>query len=86
MCDKELDFGYYQILSLVHLPASNMQDLLIYKPTKMKLKKNVIFLFAILLTVSLSRPLKSQDKQSELIKGKRVSELLKAGDKHKYTV
>ena len=33
-----------------------------------------------------SLPLKSQDKQSELILGKKVSELLKAGEKHKYIV
>jgi hypothetical protein len=52
----------------------------------MKFKRTIIILFATLLTASFSLPLKSQDKQSELIKGKSVSELLKAGDKHKYTV
>jgi len=39
-----------------------------------------------MLTISFSLPLKSQDKQSELIKGVKVAELLKAGDKHKYRV
>ena len=52
----------------------------------MKFKKTTLILFAFLLTVCFSLPLKSQDKQSELLKGKSVSELLKAGDKHKYTV
>jgi CubicO group peptidase (beta-lactamase class C family) len=52
----------------------------------MKFKRTITILLAIMLTVSFSMPLKSQDKQSELIKGKSVSELLKAGEKHKYTV
>ncbi len=52
----------------------------------MKINKNLAILLAILLTVSFTMPLKSQDKQSELVKGKNVSELLKAGEKHKYTV
>jgi CubicO group peptidase (beta-lactamase class C family) len=52
----------------------------------MKLKKAIIILSAFLLTVSFSLPLKSQDKQSLLVKGVKVSELLKAGDKHKYIV
>jgi len=52
----------------------------------MKLKKNIIFLFSFVLIVCFSLPLKSQDKQSELILGKKVSELLKAGEKHKYIV
>jgi len=52
----------------------------------MKFKENTSTLFAILLTICFSLPLKSQDKQSDLIKGQRVSELLKAGEKHKYIV
>jgi CubicO group peptidase (beta-lactamase class C family) len=52
----------------------------------MKFNKNTSTLFAILLTICFSLPVKSQDKQSDLIKGKRVSELLKAGEKHKYIV
>ena len=52
----------------------------------MKCKKNSPFLLAILLTVCFSLPMKSQDKKSELIKGQKVSELLKAGDKHTYTI
>ena len=52
----------------------------------MKFKKNIITLFAFLLTVSFSMTLKSQDKQSELIKGQKVSELLKSGEKHKFIV
>jgi CubicO group peptidase (beta-lactamase class C family) len=52
----------------------------------MKFKKYCPILLAILLTISFSLPLKSQDKQSDLIKGQKVSELLKAGDKHRYTV
>ncbi|HZL76199.1 MAG TPA: serine hydrolase, partial [Bacteroidales bacterium] len=47
---------------------------------------NIIFLFSFVLIVCFSLPLKSQDKQSELILGKKVSELLKAGEKHKYIV
>jgi CubicO group peptidase (beta-lactamase class C family) len=56
------------------------------KITKMKFKTHLLILFAILLTAGLSLPLKSQDKQSVLIKGKKVSELLKAGDKHRHTI
>lgn len=52
----------------------------------MNYSKNFIILFAFLLTISFSLPLRSQEKQSELIKGKRVSELLKAGEKHRFTV
>jgi len=52
----------------------------------MKLKKTMAILFALVLTVCFSLPLKSQDKQAGLIMGKKVSELLKAGEKHKYTV
>jgi CubicO group peptidase (beta-lactamase class C family) len=52
----------------------------------MKFKKTTLILFAFLLTACFSLPLKSQDKQSELVKGKKVSELLKAGEKHRYTV
>jgi CubicO group peptidase (beta-lactamase class C family) len=39
-----------------------------------------------LFLILLSFPLKSQEKQSELKKGVPLSELLKAGDKHRYTV
>ena len=39
-----------------------------------------------MLTVSFSLPIKSQDKQSELKKGKSISETLKTGEKHRYTV
>jgi CubicO group peptidase (beta-lactamase class C family) len=52
----------------------------------MKFKRTITILLAIMLTASFSMPLKSQDKQSDLIKGKPVSELLKAGEKHRYTV
>ena len=52
----------------------------------MKFTRTITILLAIMLTASFSIPVKSQDKQSELIKGKSVSELLKAGDKHKYAV
>jgi CubicO group peptidase (beta-lactamase class C family) len=52
----------------------------------MKFKRNITILLAFMLTISFSLPLKSQDKQSELIKGVKVAELLKAGDKHKYRV
>lgn len=52
----------------------------------MKIKKSVSVLLAIMLTVSFSLTLNGQDKQSELIKGKKVSELLKSGDKQKYIV
>lgn len=43
-------------------------------------------MLAFILTVSCSLPLKSQNRQSELKKGKSVSEILKTGDKHRYTV
>jgi CubicO group peptidase (beta-lactamase class C family) len=52
----------------------------------MKIKKNIAVLLAYLLTACFSLSLKSQDKQSELVKGEKVSELIKAGDKHRYTV
>lgn len=52
----------------------------------MKLKNTVSNLLAILLIISFSQQLKSQDKQSELIKGQKVSALLTAGEKHTYTV
>lgn len=59
---------------------------LIKKLTKMKLKKNPAILFTLALSICLSLQLRSQDKQSGLIKGQKISELLKAGEKHKYTV
>lgn len=52
----------------------------------MKFKKFSCILLAILLTACFSVPLKSQDKQSTLVKGQKVSEILKAGDKHRYTL
>ena len=52
----------------------------------MKTSKYFLILLACLLTVNLSLPLLGQDKQTELIKGKAISKLLKAGDKHRYTV
>lgn len=52
----------------------------------MKLKKINAALLAVVLTSCFSVPLKSQDKQTELIKGQKISELLKAGDKHRFTV
>ena len=52
----------------------------------MKLKKNLTILLAFLLTISFSLPVKSQDKKSGLIKGQKVSALLKAGEKHTYTI
>jgi CubicO group peptidase (beta-lactamase class C family) len=41
---------------------------------------------SLLLFMGFSVSLKSQDKQSELIKGKPVSDMLKTGEKHKYTI
>jgi CubicO group peptidase (beta-lactamase class C family) len=52
----------------------------------MKSQKNIFFLFCLLILILLSVPLKSQDRQSELKKGVPLSELLKAGDKHRYSV
>ena len=51
----------------------------------MKSQKSLFFLLSLLL-LFFSVPLKSQDRQSELTKGVLHSELLKAGDKHRYTV
>jgi CubicO group peptidase (beta-lactamase class C family) len=51
----------------------------------MKFKKITPILLAFLLT-AIALPLKSQDKQSVLIKGKRISEILKAGENQRYTV
>jgi CubicO group peptidase (beta-lactamase class C family) len=55
------------------------------KTFKMKLIKNPAAL-AFLLVICFTTPLISQDKQSELAKGQKVSALLKAGDKHKYNI
>ena len=52
----------------------------------MKSQKDLFFLSSLLFLFLFSIPLIGQDKQSELKKGVPVSELLKAGDKHKYTV
>jgi len=52
----------------------------------MKFKKNLFYLSAFLLTVCFSLPIKGQNKNSELIKGKKVSESLNTGEKHRYTV
>ncbi|MGD0342318.1 MAG: serine hydrolase domain-containing protein, partial [Bacteroidales bacterium] len=52
----------------------------------MKFNKSIVILLVLLLTVGWSVSLKSQDKQSELIKGKRESAVLKAGEKHRYVV
>jgi len=52
----------------------------------MKSQKSLFILLFLLGFILLSAPLKSQDRQSELKKGIPISELLKAGDKHKYTV
>ena len=52
----------------------------------MKSQKVLFFLSGLLFLFLFSIPLIGQDKQSELKKGVPVSELLKAGDKHKYTV
>jgi len=52
----------------------------------MKLKKSIIILFGFLMTFCFSVSMKSQDKQAELKRGIRVSELLKTGEKHKYIV
>ena len=52
----------------------------------MKSQKDLFFLSSLLFLFLFSIPLTGQDKQSELKKGVPVSELLKAGDKHKYTV
>lgn len=52
----------------------------------MKFKNNNFILLAFMLTICFSLPMKSEDKKSELIKGQKVSELLKAGEKHTYTI
>lgn len=52
----------------------------------MKSQKDLFFRLCLLILILISVSLKSQDKQSELKKGAPISELLKAGDKHRYTV
>jgi CubicO group peptidase (beta-lactamase class C family) len=52
----------------------------------MKYNKNIAILSVFLLTVGWSVSLKSQDKQSDLIKGKRELSSLRAGEKHRYVV
>ena len=52
----------------------------------MKSPKTLFLPLISLLLILFPAPLKSQDKQFELIKGVPHSELLKAGDKHSYTV
>lgn len=52
----------------------------------MKSQKNLFFLLCILYSFMLSTSLKSQDRQSELKKGITLSEILTAGEKHRYTV
>lgn len=52
----------------------------------MKLRNNIIILLALLLTSGVSQGLRSQDKQSVLPKGQRVTGLLKTGEKHRFTV
>lgn len=52
----------------------------------MKSQKKLFFLLCLLFSILITAPLKSQDKQSELKKGVPLSELLKSGDKHRYTV
>jgi len=52
----------------------------------MKSQKVFLLAMSIMLFMGFSVSLKSQDKQSELRKGKPVSDMLKTGDKHKYTI
>ena len=52
----------------------------------MKFQKSLLFLLFMLVSVLSSSPLKSQERQSELKKGVPVSELLTAGEKHRYVV
>ncbi len=52
----------------------------------MKSQRNLLLMLCLLFLIPFSVPLKSQDRQSELKKGVPLSELLKTGDKHRYTV
>jgi CubicO group peptidase (beta-lactamase class C family) len=52
----------------------------------MKSHKNCFLLSYVFLFILVSVPIKSQDRQLELKKGVPFSELLKAGEKHRYTV
>jgi CubicO group peptidase (beta-lactamase class C family) len=52
----------------------------------MKSQKSQLFMFCFLPLILYSVSVKSQDRQSELKKGVPFSELLKAGEKHRYTV
>ena len=52
----------------------------------MKSQKVFSLALSFMFFIGFSFSLKSQDRQSELIKGKPVSDLLKTGDKHKYTI
>jgi hypothetical protein len=49
-------------------------------------RHKIVILSVFFLTGAFLLPLKAQDKQHELIRGKTVSELLKSGEKHSYTV
>jgi CubicO group peptidase (beta-lactamase class C family) len=53
---------------------------------KMKTSKNLIILLAYLLTACITMPLTGQDKPTVLTKGQSVSKLLKANEKHRYSV
>jgi CubicO group peptidase (beta-lactamase class C family) len=52
----------------------------------MKLKNSFAILFVFMLTGSFTMTAQSQEQQSQLKKGIRISKLLKAGEKHKYVV
>ena len=52
----------------------------------MKSQKGLLTLLCFVLSILITVPLKSQEKQPEIKKGVTVSEVLKAGDKHRYTV
>jgi CubicO group peptidase (beta-lactamase class C family) len=52
----------------------------------MKSQKVISILMCLLFSVPFSAPIKSQERQPELKKGVSVSEVLKAGDKHRYSV
>ena len=52
----------------------------------MRSQKLLYMMLSILFVASFSLPLKGQDRQSVLKKGVLVTELLKAGEKHRYIV
>jgi CubicO group peptidase (beta-lactamase class C family) len=53
---------------------------------KMTLRNKIVLLSVLFLAAAVLLPCKAQEKQYVLIRGKRVSELLKSGETHRYSI